>query len=124
MGAVFISYSHKDGEFVERLRQAMSSVGLSIWIDHEGLLPGIINWDKAINTAIQEAAAVVYVVSVNAYQSENCQGELALVRRSNRKIYPVFFQGDNFVSLMPTRLNHFQYFDMRSEAAYRAGLPQ
>src|SRR5258708_39051958 len=109
METVFISYSHYNQMFVERLRTDILAAGLSVWIDHEGLQPGTDNWEKAIRAAIQGVESVVYVASETAYASNYCQSELAVARAYDRKIYPVFAQGDNFVNCIPLGMTHVQY---------------
>jgi hypothetical protein len=40
MSDVFISYSRKDSEVVARLRADLARVGVQVWIDQVGLIPG------------------------------------------------------------------------------------
>lgn len=42
MPQVFISYSRKDIEFVERLVSDLNSAGLTVWYDLSGFLRGIL----------------------------------------------------------------------------------
>ncbi|MEP7287148.1 MAG: TIR domain-containing protein, partial [Chloroflexota bacterium] len=121
---IFISYSHRDGAFAERLRMDIEQAGLSVWIDHEELQPGTPDWEKAIRAAIKAAESVVYVASEAAFESNFCQGELAVARSYKRKIYPVFAQGDEFVKCIPLDMGRIQFVDMRDEARYNAGLPR
>ena len=34
MSHIFISYSHKDSEYVEKLEQKLIEEGFNVWIDH------------------------------------------------------------------------------------------
>ena len=34
MGHIFISYSHKDKKYVEKLEQKLLDEGFDVWIDH------------------------------------------------------------------------------------------
>lgn len=66
---VFISYSHEDARFVEKLTADLVTEGISVWIDRTGLAPGTPNWDQAIREAIRAARAVLLVDSPSAFQA-------------------------------------------------------
>ena len=42
MKPVFISYSSKDRDFVDRLRADLQADGINVWIDHTGLKPRVV----------------------------------------------------------------------------------
>jgi TIR domain len=52
---VFISYSHQETAFVDRLKHDLSARSVNIWIDHESLTPGTRSWEVAIRNGIRSA---------------------------------------------------------------------
>jgi len=55
MPHVFISYVREDSEAVNRLREALESNGVKVWLDRKDILPGI-RWKQAIREAIREGS--------------------------------------------------------------------
>jgi hypothetical protein len=51
MPQVFISYSRKDAEFIDRLVADLKSAGLTVWYDLSGLDGGT-HWETEIQAAI------------------------------------------------------------------------
>ncbi len=50
MGHVFISYSHEDSEYVEKLEKKLIREGFDVWIDHR--IDYGTNWPREIREAI------------------------------------------------------------------------
>lgn len=117
---IFISYSRQNSDFVERLTNDLRAAGFNIWRDSDNLTAGTANWEKAIRTAIKEAAAVVYVASPPALASEYVQGELTVTRLYNCPIYTIWAEGDNWIECVPLVMVNHQYVDGRSD--YTKGL--
>jgi HEAT repeat protein len=116
MTHVFISYSNRDRHFVERLKQDLKRARVDYWIDHEGLNPGNLNWEKAIRRAIKESSAVIYVASPNAYESRYVQDELEIAGACRRDVYPVFAEGEDWIDCAPMGMLKMQYIDLRGNA--------
>jgi hypothetical protein len=118
---LFISYSRKDFEFVNRLRSDLGRRNISYWIDNEGLSPGTPNWERAIRSAIEASSAILWIVSPSAYESEYVNSEIAVAEMYKRKIYPVWADGENWVACVPLGKHNIQFVDMRADS-YAAGL--
>ena len=88
MSDVFISYSRKDRAFVDRLHQALEKRNLTVWVDLEGILPSA-EWMVTIRGAIDEAEAVLFVISPDSIASEICGDELAHAVARNKRLIPV-----------------------------------
>jgi hypothetical protein len=110
---VFISYSRKDYSFVEKLRTDLEKAGIFIWIDKEGIRFGTPNWERAIRKAIDEAYAVIWVVSPDSYASDYVRDELAIAKMKNCPIYPVWASGNDWLDCVPIGMGHIQYIDAR-----------
>lgn len=88
MPDVFISYSHKDTDFVRRLTNALSRTGRDVWVDWEDIPHGE-NWFQEIFAGIEHAHAFVIVVSRHSLTSEICNDEIRYAREKNKRIFPL-----------------------------------
>jgi hypothetical protein len=121
MHYVFISYSRRDLNFVEQLRSDLQAHGVSYWIDKEGLTAGTRNWERSIREALRYSNSVIWVVSPASYDSEYVNSEIAVAEMYERKIYPVWAKGDNWIACVPLGKHNIQFVDMRRET-YHQGL--
>jgi len=46
---VFLSYSRADSDLVMRLKNDLLGHGVQVWIDREGLQPGTLDWEEALD---------------------------------------------------------------------------
>jgi hypothetical protein len=91
---VFISYSHLDREFCNRLITDLEGEGIVVWIERVGLEPGTPSWNKAIRDAISRSFAVLLLAyPPHSEQSDVVQGELSLARSYGCPIYPLWIDG-------------------------------
>lgn len=65
---VFISHSSKDDAFVEELRRALESLGITVWVDSRDMRGGS-KLDSEIDEAIESARQFVAVISANTVES-------------------------------------------------------
>ncbi len=120
---IFISYSRRDLDFVDRLRADLSAKNVPYWIDKEGLTPGTRNWEKALRRAIENSYAVVWVVSPDSLESDYVQDEIALAEVEQSTLFLVWVAGDVWRRCVPLGKGHYQYIDMRGDK-YTSGLDQ
>ena len=92
---VFISYSLKDMESVNMLRDLLERNGISYWIDKEGIFSGE-NYKEVIVDAIETAKAVIFVSSLNSNASINVIRELGYAVKQCRTIIPVMLDDTPF----------------------------
>lgn len=118
--AIFISYSHQDSDFVERLAYQLVSHKKNVWLDKWELRVGdsIIN---KIQSAIQAADALLVVLSKESVESEWCKKEITsgLLRELEEKrvvVLPILIQDCN----IPIFLREKLYADFRK--SYDEGL--
>lgn len=88
MGQVFISYSRRDLDIVNRLVEVMQRVGINIWIDREEIKAGKL-WRTQIVQAIDTCDAFILMLSSSSAASENVRKEIDLAQDSGRSIYDV-----------------------------------
>ena len=117
---IFISYSRRDGKFVEQLTKDLKDTGFNIWLDKESLVHGTPSWERAIRGAIRDSVAVILVASPDALQSDYVQGELTVAKLLNRSIYPIWANGDNWIDCVPLDMANYQYVDGRGDS-YQTG---
>lgn len=111
---LFISYSRRDLDFVNRLVKDLTKAEFGVWRDAENITPGTINWEKSIREAIKNAKAVVLVASPDSLQSDYVQGELAIARHYQLPIYPIWANGNEWVNCIPLDMMKTQRVDARN----------
>lgn len=110
---IFISYSHKDKEFVDKLAAHLIKNKARVWIDKWELNLGDSIISK-VQDAIQEASALLVILSKNSTQSEWCKKELntGLIRELDEKrvvVLPVLLEDCD----LPVFLRDKLYADFR-----------
>jgi hypothetical protein len=106
MGYIFVSYSHKDKEFVHKLHQDLENEGFEVWIDDR--IDFGDEWPMIIQEKLDACDAFILVASENAYESKWVQKELTRAQRINKPIFPILLQGEAWLSIETT-----QYADIR-----------
>jgi len=85
---VFISYSRRDAEFVERLGAAIQARGKTVWVDTGGIADAEV-FPQAIRNAIEQSDAFVFVISPDSADSNYCEQEVEHAREMRKRIVPV-----------------------------------
>lgn len=109
---VFISYSRKDSEAVQRVVKYLRGQGIKAWLDNESLVPGTPIWEHEIERAIIGAFAIVVILSPDAKRSEWVLREITLADEYQKRVFPVLARGD-FKDSVPFRLVSRQFVDLR-----------
>lgn len=91
MSEVFISYSRKDSEFVQRLTTAFVGANRVVWIDWQDIPRGE-EWWHTIERGIEEAENLICVISEHWLTSKICHQELLHARRQNKRVLPIIRQ--------------------------------
>ena len=76
---VFVSHSSSDADVVRKLRQALEPHGVDLWVDRRELAPGDVLVPE-IESAIDEAAHVIVVLSPEALKSAWVKKEVEFAR--------------------------------------------
>lgn len=85
MTRTFVSYSRADSHFVRELRAALVEGGHEVWLDVDEIDPSD-NWLASIDRALEDAAAVLFVVSPDSFRSEICMHELRRAAAHRKRI--------------------------------------
>jgi hypothetical protein len=73
---VFISYSRKDRQIVDKLVEEIKQLGYAVWIDRDS--PGSQRYAAKIVRAIRTSRLVALMCSQNAFQSDHVTREVYL----------------------------------------------
>jgi hypothetical protein len=103
-GHVFISYSHADAGYVQRLAAQLEAAGVPVWFDRD-LGPGT-EWSFEIEDRLRTSAAVVPVVSDASSQSQWVDREIDFAQELGTPILPIYVGGT-----VPPRLRSYQHED-------------
>jgi hypothetical protein len=118
---VFISYSSKDKELVDRIVARLGKEGHDVWLDRLRISPGD-NVHRKIQDGLEKADAFVVVLSENSFRSELVQQEvttIALQRAVSsrpRQVIPVRIDEVQ----VPNYFSDLEYLDLSTD--FEAGL--
>jgi threonyl-tRNA synthetase len=93
MGYIFISYSHKDKEYVHKLQEALQKEDFDAWIDDR--IDYGDEWLKVIEKHLDECGAFIIVMSKSSYESDMVQNELTRAREKKKPIFPLLLEGES-----------------------------
>jgi hypothetical protein len=85
---VFISYSRKDKEFVQKLVGALVAGNREVWLDDRNIEPTA-EWLKEIFSNIESSDNFLFVISPDSVVSTYARKESAL---NNKRIVPIFYK--------------------------------
>jgi WD40 repeat protein len=103
----FISYSHADRPFVQRLRDALIERSKTVWVDEQDI-PAASRWADDLKGAIEQADSFVFVISPDAVASVECRKELDHAASLNKRIIPVKTR-ETPVAALPEELRRRQF---------------
>jgi len=108
---IFISYSRRDLDFVDRLEPALVARGFKTLIDREEIY-AFEDWWQRLETLVNQADTVVFVLSPDSVASPVCQKEVARAASLNKRFAPIVYRrvDDKAVPEALARLN-FIFFD-------------
>lgn len=94
---IFISYSHRDETFLEKLNKQLEMSGAEIWLDKKDLAAGPI--EDQVSNAIETADVAIIVLSCNSIKSDWVEHEIELARsqeqlRGKRILCPIALDAD------------------------------
>lgn len=106
MAHYFLSYARTDAAFALRLADDLRTAGVDLWIDQRDIQPSQ-KWDRAIEAALRDCAAVVVVLSPRSVASDNVLDEVGFAIDHDKDVIPVLFQQCE----VPIRISRLQRID-------------
>lgn len=125
---VFISHSEETKPLVRSVLQALKKAGLDVWDDEYDIYPGD-NWAKATGQALEEAEAMVVLLTREALDStrvlRDIEFALGNIRFKNRLI-PVLVGLDDSIARekVPWILRHLNVVTMPAIGKQEEGIDQ
>lgn len=104
---IFVSYSRKNSEFAEQLTKELTKKGADVWFDQLSIQPGE-TWDGSIDRALDEADAILLILSKASVKSENVMDEVGYGLEYNKTIIPVLIEPCD----IPFRIQRFTIYDL------------
>lgn len=87
---VFVSYSHRDKEFVHAVIQHLQSAGCRVWFD--GGIEAGSEWPEYIAAHLQNCHCVLSFISGSFVVSDNCKRELNFAQDLKKPMLNVFIE--------------------------------
>ena len=103
---IFISYSHRDTDYVYPIIEELSKRGYRVWYDM-GIDPGT-EWDENIAMHINECGYFIAFMSQNYLNSSNCKDELNYARDLEKERLVVYLENVTLPAGMAMRINRLQ----------------
>ena len=113
MATIFLSYSRKDTEIMQKVRDYLRAHDVSVWTD-EGIEPGTSDWTRALESNIQRCRGMVVILSPDANASEWVRKEISRARTLGRAVIPLLARG-SLANAVPLSLENYQLIDLRTE---------
>jgi formylglycine-generating enzyme required for sulfatase activity len=88
---VFISYSHQDDQFTQKLMLDLNTNGHTCWIDTSAIKGGA-DWQRAICDGINLSYAMIVICTLQALESEYVWDEIQWARTRGKDIVPVLLE--------------------------------
>ncbi len=118
MSHLFISYSRRDIEYVRKLVDSLLERGFDVWFDAH--IEYGDNWESAIVQAIDQAAAVLVIMSPEAAASAWVPRELAYAENQGKPIFPLLLAGEVFPRLILTQFANVRNASLPRDEFYSA----
>src|SRR6266545_489201 len=110
---IFVSYSRRDTESVDRIVEALRGAGYDVWIDRGGIA-GARLWRREIVVAIRDSNAFLIALSPHSVASDNVRKELDLCSDYHRHIVPLILAETTIPEEMDYQLAGIQRVDCQS----------
>ncbi|WP_366828537.1 toll/interleukin-1 receptor domain-containing protein [Nostoc sp. NMS2] len=88
MTDVFISYSRKDKEFVQKLHASLQQYHQDTWVDWQDI-PITADWWFEIEAGIEGANTFVFIISPDSVTSKVCHQEIEHAVKHNKRLIPL-----------------------------------
>jgi HEAT repeat protein len=122
---IITSYASTEADFALTLASDLRNAGVRIWIDRLDI-PVEANWTGAVQVALHQADALIFVLSPDSIAARYCREELRQVSERRRPIIPVILRAVAPAD-WPSELQSYypyDFSDWRDEVVYRERLAQ
>src|SRR5258705_4682632 len=113
---IFLSYSHKDKDIMNQVRNEFHKAGLKVWTD-EDIEQGAPSWQKPIEATIEDSGCIVVICSPDSKRSKWVERELNYGEMHKKRIFPILARGEDSESI-PLIISGYKYIDIREASSY------
>ena len=110
---VFVSHSSRDDAMVDRIRVALETAGIDVWVDHVYIEPRD-DWDGAIQESLKKCEDGLFILSRSSAVSAECRSEWRTIIGLGKPLYIALIE-DIPAEDFPFRLQTIQYIDLRRD---------
>jgi hypothetical protein len=111
MKHIFLSYSHKDREYMQQVYANLTQIrNLSVWTDDE-LKLGSSDWQSDVEEKIATSTCMVVLLSPDANESKWVRAEITFAKEHDIEIFPALLRGDE-KDIVPLSLRTYQRFPL------------
>lgn len=110
----FISYSHKDSDFVRSLHDRLNQEKFQIWVDWEDI-PDASQWRDEISQGIDQADTFIFILSSHSVVSVECRKEVEYAVNNHKKLVPFVYRRDFEREKAHPALNQHQWIVANSD---------
>ena len=103
---VFISYSHSDTTFADKLTKSLEQANYEVWLDSTDIQTGA-RWDDEIVKGLNSSEIFLVLLSNKATASQNVKDEIGYALDHDKQILPILLEPCD----IPFRLRRVQYVD-------------
>jgi hypothetical protein len=107
---IFLSYSHRDQEFVSKLATDLETRGAQVWIDRGDIHAGAV-WRDSIATAVQGCQAFILVISSDAIDSEYVGHEISMAVTYQKPVFPIIYRKTKIPGYLASQIHNYQILD-------------
>ncbi|NJN21102.1 MAG: TIR domain-containing protein [Leptolyngbya sp. RL_3_1] len=118
---VFVSYSRRNKQFVERLHAALEATRRQVWVDWENI-PLASDWWREIELGIELADTFIFVLSPDSVQSKVCRQEIDHAVKHNKRLVPLVYE-DVAPSQVHPELARLNWIFLRQDDDFEANFP-
>lgn len=118
---VFVSYSRRNKDFVERLHAALEGTQRQVWVDWENI-PLASDWWQEIELGIELADTFIFVLSPDSVQSKVCRQEIDHAVKQNKRLVPLVYE-DVAPSQVHPELARLNWIFLRPTDDFEANFP-
>ncbi|MBQ9773001.1 MAG: TIR domain-containing protein [Lentisphaeria bacterium] len=112
---VFISYSRKDSEKIQKILSFLKEKNISFWIDIDGAYSGK-SYKSEIIQAIRQANILLFLSSENSNKSEHVIKEISCAVSYKKTIIPVKIDNARYSDDIEYDLINIDYIDMENDS--------
>jgi hypothetical protein len=119
---LFVSYSRKDGQFVDLLVKSLQESRFAVFRDVEEILPTE-EWRGRLKSLIGKADTIVFVLTPESAASEVCLWESNYAKQLNKRIVPIVARDLGEIK-PPEALRELQYIFFTDDKTFHVSLHQ